>query len=388
MSRPPLDIGTHGAIRYLSAKSGFVARTLFRDFDGRTKQVERWGKTKGQAERKLKRALKERSGSTGDVVTSETLLRDVATLWLADVKHDVANGNKSPGTANAYESVLNRCVLPGIGELRVREVSVSRVDQFLGAVASSIGVPTAKTARSVVSAIMGYAARYGATDMNPVRDTRLLSNSRKNGPRALTREEREQWLRQLEGDNKAVRWGLPDLSRFLMATGVRIGEALALYWEDVDLASGAVDIKYTIIRLKGEGLVRKSTKTAAGDRQLPLPSWAAQMLAERWQAANEQGEPENSPVFANVDGGLRDPSNTRRVLREVRGTKGFAWVTSHVFRKTAATVLDDSGLSARQIADQLGHAQPSMTQDVYLGRKLPSRRAADALEDVLDDKSG
>lgn len=44
-------------------------------------------------------------------------------------------------------------------------------------------------------------------------------------------------------------------------------------------------------------------------------------------------------------------------------------------------------LSARKIADQLGHAQPSMTQEFYLGRKLASREATQALEDVLDKKS-
>ena len=43
-----------------------------------------------------------------------------------------------------------------------------------------------------------------------------------------------------------------------------------------------------------------------------------------------------------------------------------AWITSHTFRKTAATILDEAALSARLIADQLGHARPSMTQDVYL----------------------
>jgi integrase len=58
-------------------------------------------------------------------------------------------------------------------------------------------------------------------------------------------------------------------------------------------------------------------------------------------------------------------------------------VTSHVFRKTAITLLDDAGLSARLIADQAGHSQISMTQDVYMGRKLDDGRAAKALEKSL-----
>ncbi|GAA2692510.1 MULTISPECIES: hypothetical protein [Actinosynnema] len=63
-------------------------------------------------------------------------------------------------------------------------------------------------------------------------------------------------------------------------------------------------------------------------------------------------------------------------------------MTSHVFRKTAATILDEAGLSARQVADQLGYARPSMAQDTYMGRKLVDRRAADALEDALGGPKG
>ena len=62
---------------------------------------------------------------------------------------------------------------------------------------------------------------------------------------------------------------------------------------------------------------------------------------------------------------------------------GFDWVTSHSFRKTTATLLDQAGLSARVIADQLGHARPSMTQDFYMGRKVVDARAVAALEEAL-----
>ncbi len=388
MGRPPLEVGTHGVVRFLKRESGWAARAQFRDFDGRTKQVERRGKTKGEAERNLKRALKQRSGLVGDGVTSESRIKEVAALWLADIELDVEAGRKSPGTGQAYRSVLDRYVLPGLGELRVREVSVARADRFLAALSSGVGVATAKTARSIVSGLLGYAARHGAVSTNPVRDTRPLSAPRPDGPRALTREERVRWLAQLEADEKAVRWDLPDLSRFMMATGVRIGEALAICWEDVDFSAATVEISHTVTRVKGVGLIRKSTKTAAGERVLPLPTWAVDMLRGRYRAALQEGHSLTAPVFPSSEGGFRDPSNVLRVLREARGSEGFEWVTSHVFRKTAATVLDEAGLSARAIADQLGHVQPSMTQDVYLGRKLASRAAASALEGVLDNESG
>ena len=85
-------------------------------------------------------------------------------------------------------------------------------------------------------------------------------------------------------------------------------------------------------------------------------------------------------------GGLRDPSNTQADLRVVFATAGYGWVTSHVYRKTVATLMDQSGLSARQAADQLGHAKVSMTQDNYFGRKIGNTGAAAVLEAFGDEK--
>lgn len=280
------------------------------------------------------------------------------------------------GTAGTYRSILDRQVLPGLGEFRVCELTVAPLDRFLTAVRRSTGSATAKTARSVISGAIGLAVRQGALSSNPVRDTSPLGAGRRKGPRALTTEEREQWFAQLDGDDVAVRKDLPDLCRFMLATGVRIGEALAVYWSDVDLEAATVRIDHTVLRVKGKGLRRYPTKTAAGERTLPLPSWMVAVLRE-----HRLTDPaEDGPVFADSLGGLRDPSNTMADLRDARGTDGFAWVTSHVFRKTAATIMDEAGLTARVIADQLGHTKPSMTQDVYLGRKLVNPATAEALE--------
>ncbi|MGH3887738.1 MAG: hypothetical protein ACRDSZ_14425 [Pseudonocardiaceae bacterium] len=54
-----------------------------------------------------------------------------------------------------------------------------------------------------------------------------------------------------------------------------------------------------------------------------------------------------------------------------------------MFRKTAATMLDEAGLTARRIADQLGQARPSLTQDVYMARGVADPRTAAALEQGL-----
>jgi integrase len=67
--------------------------------------------------------------------------------------------------------------------------------------------------------------------------------------------------------------------------------------------------------------------------------------------------------------------------RRIRCEEGpWSWVTSHTFRKTVATRLDEAGLTPRQVADQSGHANPSMTLEVYFGRQVVSAEAARVLD--------
>ena len=144
-------------------------------------------------------------------------------------------------------------------------------------------------------------------------------------------------------------------------------------WDALDLDAGTVAVRGTVVRVKGVGLTIKAPKSASGVRTLELPGWAVEMLRRRREHArsNEWGV-----VFTAPGGRLRDPSNTQADLRVVFTAAGYGWVTSHIYRKTVATLMDAAGLSARQAADQLGHAKVSMTQDNYFGRNVASTGAA------------
>jgi integrase len=88
----------------------------------------------------------------------------------------------------------------------------------------------------------------------------------------------------------------------------------------------------------------------------------------------------DGPVLPDARGGWRDRSNVGKSFRQVRLGSDFEWVKTHTYRTTVATLLDQSGASARMIADQLGHSHVSMTQDVYLGRRASNSGNLPALE--------
>lgn len=149
-------------------------------------------------------------------------------------------------------------------------------------------------------------------------------------------------------------------------------------WAALDLDAGTVEVRGTVVRIKGQGLtVKPRLKSKSGYRTLELPGWCVAMLRRRLATTRQT---DGDVVFTAPLGGLRDPSNTQSDLRKVFDRAGYDWVTSHVYRKTVATLMDDAGLTARQAADQLGHAKVSMTQDNYFGRKVVRTGAAGVLE--------
>jgi integrase len=263
--------------------------------------------------------------------------------------------------------------VPVLGALCIREIATPVVDRALSAIQKKSS-SRARTAKIVISGVMRLAARHGAIGANPVREVGQIDSDPSRPPRALTADERKQWLDAVEANKKARRWDLPDLTRMMHATGCRIGKCLAIGWTEVDFDAEEVDIAWHLVRETGVGLTRKiSTKSGKkGERLVPLPGWAVTMLKRRRAAIGAEVE----PVFPDSLGGWRDPSNVRRVWREVRDKAEMDGLVSHALRKTVASFLDDANVSTRKISDQLGHAKVSMTQDRYLGRRLTDRQTA------------
>jgi integrase len=172
---------------------------------------------------------------------------------------------------------------------------------------------------------------------------------------ALTADELRALLRKLGASPSCRDHDLVDPITLLIATGLRRSELLALFWTDFDADAQTLTVTGKLVRVTGKGLVRvNDTKSAAGRRTIPLPRFAADMLRIR-RAAPCVGE--QTIIFPSSAGTLRDPNNFGKQWRAVREDLGVPEVTTHSFRKTVATLIDDEGLSARIGADHLGPYQ-------------------------------
>lgn len=383
--RPPLRIGQHGKITRAQVERGvWVARCRYRDRDGMTRRVERMtpagveDEYGDKAEAALSDAIAARRPPGSGSITGPTLLGDLLTRYIAQCRED---GELAPKSVDTYEATLDT-VRPRFVGIRVSEAEPGLLDEILKGIKRDHGKTRERHTKVALNAILTDAVLGGAIASNPIRELgtrrKRKGDAKPKGAPALDADQVRALLVVIAESPECEQKDLRDPAIMLAATGLRRGELLALRWEDVDLDGKVATIAASVVRLKGKGLVRQDTTKGGGARSVPLPHFAVDALHRR------KGDPLRSStadvIFPSSTGTLRDPDNFGKQWREVRDDLGLPDVSSHSFRKTVATLIDDSGLSARIGADQLGHARPSMTQDVYMNRGQVHTEVADALD--------
>lgn len=378
MGRPRLEIGTYGTIKTDQMPSGrWRARARYRFGDGKARQIERSSTSRTKAEAELRKALLTIEHSRGGALTPTTTLRELGQRFLAH-KRDL---ERSEGTIETYGYAVTAHITPRLGDLTVAEAKPDRLQKFLNTVHKESGPGAAKNCRSTLSGMMALAVSNGAAPRNPVRDLERISRPKgKKGAVAIDPKDLPKLMAKLRAAPTLVEQDTVELFEFLLASGWRIGEACALDVTSIDFEAGTAEVEATVVRVPRRGIIRQPMpKTAAGSRVTPLPRPTMDLLQRR----HERLKDDTTLLFPTVLMRLRDPSNTQRELRAIRDDLGYPQLSTHSFRKTAATMLDRAGMSAAEVAAYLGHANPSMTQDVYMNTLKGDTRAGSLMQEQL-----
>lgn len=395
-----MEVGKHGNIATSSNGKLVTARARVRFFDGKVRQVSAGGTSERAATVALRRKIKKQLLNDSSPITARTPVREVAEMWHQDKK----NAGLAYRTIERQRDILDRFVLKRIGHMPVGEATTGRLDRLVKDIEQSTGAGTAKIVKSTLNGIFGLATRYDAISHNPVLGVETPRTGRAR-VRALSPEEYRQVReivaaycrpltiqeRRLRAVSKHVHGAggankspvILDVLDFLIGTGVRPSEALAVTWDRVFLDGPVpyVQIDRTVIRRKGEGLVIQEATKTRDVRLLALPSSVAVMLQRKIDPKGAQ----RGPVFTSTRGTLIDPSNVRKQLREALEGTPFAWVTQKTLRKSVATALAfDAG--SQFAAAQLGHTSDQVTRQFYIERSRSPHDARSSLEAFFDGR--
>lgn len=292
-----------------------------------------------------------------------------ASRWFEDNRHGWA-----PRTVHDYEETLTRHVLPYFKDYALEEITIEVVDRFRTRKLAEGKLAPAQINKCIkrVSQILEVAEEYDLIARNPARGKKRKA---KEPAKRRSWVEPEQAMALVEASSKFMR----PVVATLIGSGMRVGEACALEWADVDLATGTIRVG--------------KAKTDAGSyRELDLPLGLTEELTT-WKHRSERllrlwhRRHRTSPVFltefAGEVRGQSEANVSRRLKTSIkRANEKLAAlgiepisdrVTPHSLRRSYASVRVALGDDLSYIAEQMGHTTPRFTLAVY--SKAVKRRA-------------
>lgn len=148
----------------------------------------------------------------------------------------------------------------------------------------------------------------------------------------------------------------------MMETGLRVGEALALRWRDVQLSRRRLTVRATVVRLanKKQSFVQDDAKSASSNRVIPLTPAAVSLLE------GIKGDNNSEWVFTDERGQRLSYEALRYQTKVACAAAGVEYRGMHVFRHTFATNCYYKGMDVKILSRLLGHADVNITYNIYV----------------------
>jgi integrase len=314
----------------------------------RSRQYQRVRGSRSDAEAALALMIVQNGGRSSDAVniTVKQLMQD---LYLPSVKH------LSAQTISGYKKVIKRHIEgTSFGNIKIGDLRPYDVRKWLDSIDSPGSVRNAwKTLRQG----FGWACdEVQLIEDNPLPRKVRMPKMPKGKRDRLTADESREILETLRGDK------LEPIIIMIICCGLRREEACALYWDDIELKTGRVNVCKTLQRISGMGLVEGPTKTGKSTRTVVLPARRLDRMREL--APTIQGP--GFPLMPDAHGLRTDPDRMPVLLKKFCTENDLRYVSPTNMRHTYATLCLQAGTDYAAIAASMGHSNLSTAYKSYL----------------------
>ena len=366
--------------------------------EGKRKRVSVYGRTRREVAEKLRKKQNDKANNALVVDERLTVARWLDHWVKVILPNRVANGTLSVSTYHSYADTVRRHLNPGLGRVRLSKLKATDVDHFIASRRDEYSPNTLRIMRSTLrkalkdglkSEVVPVSARFAVELSEPVRVSRRARLY-------LNLDEARRLLTEVRGDR------LEAIYVVLLSLGLRRGEALGLYWEDISLNEGTIVIRRSLKRTRvmprpngtlppgpTTQLELGSPKTSDSWRTQNLPKPCVEALVRHKAAQAEErlaarSWPNPEMIFVTPVGTPIDPSNLAKdfMVHALRADLGHR--NLHQLRHSAATLMLAQDVPLHEVSKVLGHSTISVTSDVY-GHLTAERQrlAADAIGTAL-----
>ena len=279
--------------------------------------------------------------------------------WLATFKETTVK-------QSTYDRLLTSVkALEGftIASMPIGEITCIDIQQYVNDLTKrGYGLSTIKKQMRIVTAPLKQASALHIIPADPGIGIRLPSRYNVSKPERLIEayntQEQTALLNVLSSGRRTGYFAIA----LMIETGLRVGEVLALRWQDVQLTRTRINVRNTVVRLanKKQSFVQDSVKSESSRRTIPLTPEAINILEEQYaRRVNEW-------VFVNDDGERLSYEALRYQTRKACEEAGIEYRGEHVFRHTFATNCYHKGIDVKILSRLLGHADVNITYNLYI----------------------
>lgn len=376
-----------GSIFFDAKGNKWVAEIQWTDKNGKKHRKKFSGQKKTIVKNKLDEFKRQLIISQGDIEKSDITFEEFATQWMLEQKHKL----KPTSYARKEVTLINQ-VYPYIGSTPINDIHHKDVQNMVNKlIENKLSYSTIKKAYEAVRGCFKSYRIKTRTSLNPCEGITLPENIQHEVSDIVFFNEQQRELikneavRQYSSGTPVYRLGHAII--ILMYTGLRIGELLALKWEDIDLDKKTIVVNKNAVVAKISDNTgthykltnQKSTKTKSGNRILPMTEIARKSFVE---ISKINGDKEF--VLSSKNNKQLSPRNINRmfhsILKQTGITKNNETYGVHTLRHTFASMLFQNGCDVKVVSEILGHSDTKITENIYI--HLIQQQKIKAIEDI------
>ena len=296
-----------------------------------------------------------------------------------------------PITYSVQERNVRLNIIPRWGNYRLKDITRKEYQQWINELREHYSEGTVRRIHSIMSSALDDAVHeFNILLENPAKKIKIPKDSeKKERVSYFTKEELDKFLNELKRPQKHAKYKHSIqyyvLFSLLARTGLRIGEALALTWDDIDLDKGTLSIDKTLVYPLNSTPYLSTPKSKMSIRTIKLDNQTLKIMKkhrinqkEMYLRYENYKPSDKNLVFHQHDGRWLRTNVVREYFKTVCKRAGVPVLSPHALRHTHAVHLLEAGANIKYVSERLGHASIKITADTYL--HITQKIEDDALE--------